>query len=137
MHELPKKVEDWTQEDCDVILSHLKRFYRRYNVDAFYVVGSRCNGIDDPNDIDISLGTKNDIIGWRKLDIKSDYCELLKRAISETRLKETFGAKFNVIIENSCPQILYNTIEKFPMPYFDLETRILYNKNINEKLPYK
>ena len=137
MYELPKKVEDWTQNDCNVLLSQLKAFYRKYNINKFYVIGSRCNGINDPQDIDISLEVSNDIVAWRNLSIDSNYAELLKRSISEKRMAESFGEKFNIIIENQCSQKLYNTIEKFNMPYFDLETCTLYNKTINDRFPYK
>ena len=137
MRKLPKKVEDWTKEDCNDVLYQLNYLYRRYNINKFYVVGSRCNGIDDPHDIDICVGINSDIISWRNLNMQSNYSELLKRAILEGRMNKYFGEKFNIILEKEFPQTSYNTIEKFPMPYFDLETRILYNRDVTEKLPYK
>lgn len=137
MHKLTSKVENWTQYDRDILLKQLFEFFRKYDIAEYYVVGSRCNGIDDPSDIDISLDVRNDIISWRRLNLSDNYSELCRRAISERRLKEYFGDKFNVIIEKECSQIYYKTIEKFAMPYYDLKTGKLYNKQWNEKFPYK
>ncbi len=137
MYPLPKKVEDWSEETCNVVLRELSGYYRKYNVDNFYIIGSRCNGLSDPKDIDVSLDVNNDIVTWRNLEMSNNFAELMKRSIYEKRLQDSFGEKFNVIIEKDCSQILYKTVEKFPMPYFDLKTRMLYNKRPNEKFPYK
>jgi len=137
MYTLPNKVEDWTETDCNTLLSQLQTFYRKYNVNDYYIIGSRCNGIDRPLDIDVSLDVHDDIITWRNLDLNNNFVELTRRAISERRLKENFRERFNVIIEKETSQLLYNTIEGFPMPYFNLKTRTLYNKTPYEKFPYK
>jgi len=137
MYNLPERVEDWSQQDCSTLLSELKGYYGKYNVQNFYVIGSRCNGLYDPQDIDISLDLHNDVVTWRNLDLNGNFAELMKRSIYEKRLTNTFGSKFNVIIEKDCSQRLYNTMEKFPMPYFDLSTMVLYNKKRGEKFPYK
>lgn len=137
MHPLPKKVEDWTVDDCNTVLRELNGYFRKYNIADFYVIGSRCNGIDNPEDIDISLDVMDDIITWRNLDMQGNRAELIKRAISEQRLQRSFNEKFNVIIEKEVSQKLYKTIEKFDMPYFDLKTRTLYNRNVGDKFPYK
>jgi len=136
MYTLPKKVEDWTKQDCEVVLQIVSKYYKKYNVDEYYVIGSRCNGIENPGDVDMCADVKNDVITLRNLDIINNYSELLKRSIYEKRLAEFFGESTNVIIEKDCSQIYYNTIEKFPMPYFNLRTQTLYNRKIGDKFPY-
>jgi hypothetical protein len=134
---LPKMVEDWTLNDCQILLDNLLIYYKKYNVENVYVIGSRCNGLDDPHDIDVSLDVSANVISWRELNMLNNAAELLKRAISEKKLYNTYGEKFNVILGNETRQLNYKTIEKFDMPYFNLKEQKLYNKIPHIKFPYK
>ncbi len=137
---LPKRVEDFTRGHCDHLIwiidqSHRLLFNEMIPIKGYYVVGSYCFNVDQPDDLDLVIVIPESFQNINRITGEG-YWLVNGFARVSAELSQCEGFKINIHVTNNFSS--KNQVEKsgFKIPYYNLVAMKLWGKSPGDIIPY-